>query len=238
MPGGASMSVRRVAMGGVMAAAPAAGGTRPPAASPAGDGPADAVPQRAADHGKTRTRAGWWPAWRSRFGLAELCGTIAAAAGFAAGYLAAGSLLAAAGLATLGEAIGFYGCIGMKTARAACQATAHLAGWRRLAAGTWHAVTEHLASCAAAEALDGFLIRPGCLLGAGWVLRPLPAGVWLGFAVGKAIADVAWYGVEASARRGVTWSVAAAPPATRPGLPGAGNYHESPATAKIISARG
>jgi hypothetical protein len=47
-----------------------------------------------------------------------------------------------------------------------------------------------------------------------------------------------WYGVEASARRGVTWSVAAAPPATRPGLPGAGNYHESPATAKIISARG
>ncbi|MCW2910584.1 MAG: hypothetical protein JWL68_5373, partial [Actinomycetia bacterium] len=207
--GGTSMSVRRVAMCEVTAAAPAAGGTRPAAAWPAGDVPADAVPLRAADHGEARARAGWWQAWRSRFGLAELCGTIAAAAGFAAGYLAAGSLLAAAGLATLCEAIGFYGCVGVKTAIAACQATTHLAGWRRLAAGTWHAVTEHLASCAAAEALDGFLIRPGCLVGAAWLLRPLPAGVWLGFAVGKAIADVAWYGVEASARRGVTWSAAA-----------------------------
>jgi ornithine decarboxylase len=204
------MSVRGVAMGGVTAAA--AGGTPRAAAWPAGDVPGDAVPQWAADHGKARAR--WWQAWRARFGLAEVCGTVAAAAGFAAGYLAAGSLLAAAGLATLCEAIGFYGCVGVKTAMAACQATAHLAGWRRLAAGTWHAVTEHLASCAAAEVLDGFLIRPGCLAGAAWLLRPVPGGVWLGFAVGKAIADVAWYGMEASARRSVTWSAAAALPTT------------------------
>jgi hypothetical protein len=39
--------------------------------------------------------------------------------------------------------------------------------------------------------------------GAAWLLRPLPGGVWLGFAVGKAAADVAWYGLEASARRSV-----------------------------------
>lgn len=32
-------------------------------------------------------------------------------------------------------------------------------------------------------------------------------GVWLGFVAGKAVADVAWYGMEASARRGVAWSV-------------------------------
>ena len=31
----------------------------------------------------------------------------------------------------------------------------------------------------------------------------LPGGVWIGFVVGKAAADVAWYGLEASARRGV-----------------------------------
>jgi hypothetical protein len=54
-------------------------------------------------------RAGWWRAWRDRFGLAEVCGTLAA----------------------------------------------------------------------------------------------VPGGVWLGFAVGKAVADVAWYGLEASARRSV-----------------------------------
>ena len=153
--------------------------------------------------------ATWWQAWRTRFGLAEVCGTACAAAGFAAGYLPAGSLLAAAGLATVCELLGFYGCIGAKTVAAAYWATAHLGGWRRLTTGAWHAVREQLASCAVAEAADSFLIRPGCLAGAAWLLRPLPGGVWLGFAVGKAVADVAWYGMEASARRGVAWSAAA-----------------------------
>ena len=113
----------------------------------------------------------------------------------------AGSLLAAAGLATVCEAIGFYGCIGAKAVTSARRATAHLGGWRRLAAGAWHAIHEQLASCALAETLDGFLVRPGCLAGAAWLLRPLPGGIWLGFVVGKAAADVAWYGMEASARR-------------------------------------
>jgi hypothetical protein len=147
--------------------------------------------------------AGWWRVWRNRFGLAEVCGTLAAAAGFAAGYAPAGSLLAAAALATICEAIGFYVCIGAKTLAAARRATAHLGGWRRLAAGAWHAVHEQLASCAVAESVDGFLIRPGCLVGAAWLLRPLPGGVWLGFVVGKAAADVAWYALEACTRRGV-----------------------------------
>jgi hypothetical protein len=52
--------------------------------------------------------------WRARFGLAEVCGTLAAVTGFAVGYLAAGSLLAAAGLATVCEAIGFYGWVGRR----------------------------------------------------------------------------------------------------------------------------
>ena len=147
--------------------------------------------------------AGWWRAWRDRFGLAEVCGTLAAAAGFAVGYAQAGSLLAAAALATICEAIGFYGCIAVKTGAAARRATVHLGGWRRLAAGAWHAVREQLASCAIAETVDGFLIRPGCMAGAAWLLRALPGGVWIGFAAGKATADAAWYGLEAFARRGV-----------------------------------
>jgi hypothetical protein len=157
-------------------------------------------PGTSAGAGEARP-VGWWQAWRARFWLAELCGTLTALAGFAAGYLQAGSLLAAAGLATACEAIGFYGCIGAKTAAAAHRATAHLGGWRRLAAGAWHAVREQLASCAVAEVADGFLIRPGCMAGAAWLLRPLPGGIWLGFLAGKAVADVAWYGLEASARR-------------------------------------
>jgi ornithine decarboxylase len=204
-----------MSMGQVTAAALTAEGTGPMLTLPAGDVPGDAVCLRTAGRGNARAQsAGWWRAWRARFGLAEMCGTLTAVAGFAAGYLAAGSLLAAAGLATLCEAFGFYGCVGAKTAAAASRATAHLAGWRRLAAGTWHAMTRQLASCAVAEALDGFVIRPGCLAGAAWLARPLPGGVWLGFAVGKAVADLAWYGMEASARRGVARSLAGAQPVT------------------------
>src|SRR5215472_13139272 len=181
------------------------------AAVTAGD--PDALPAADRPVGRPAGRlAGWWRAWRDRFGLAEVCGTLAAVAGFAAGYAQAGSLLAAAVLATVCEAIGFYGCIGVKTVASARRATTHLGGWRRLAAGAWHAIHEQLASCAVAETVDGFLIRPGCLAGAAWLLRPLPGRVWLGFVAGKAAADVAWYGLEASARRGVTWSARAAKP--------------------------
>jgi hypothetical protein len=159
--------------------------------------------------------SGWWQAWWARFGLAEVCGTAGAVAGFAAGYLPARSVLAAAALATVCEVIAFYGCVGTKTALAARRATAHLAGWRRLAAGAWHAVKEQLASCAVAEALDDFLIRPACLAGAALLLRPLPGGVWLGFVAGKAAADAAWYGMEASVRWGVTRSAVGRQPAAR-----------------------
>src|SRR3984957_7124124 len=196
-------------MGQVTAAALTAEGTDPMLTLPAADVPGDAVCLRTAGGGKARAQtAGWWRAWRTRFGLAEMCGTLTAVAGFAAGYLAAGSLLAAAGLATLCEAVGFYGCVGVKTATAARRATAHLAGFRRLAAGAWHAMTGQLASCAVAEVLDGFLVRPGCLTGAAWLARPLPGGVWLGFVVGKTAADVVFYGMEAAARRGVARSLA------------------------------
>jgi len=171
-------------------------------------GPVARLPGADYEQAVSRTR-GWWRAWRARFGLAEACGSVGAAAGFAVGYRAAGSLVTAAGLATIGEFIGFYSCVGTRTVLAACRATTHLAGWGRLAAGAWHAVTQQLASCAAAEALDFFVIRPGCLAGAAWLLRGQPGGVWLGFAVGKAVADLAWYGVEASARRSLAGSIAA-----------------------------
>ena len=207
---GTSMSER-----GVTAAAPVRGAAAMPIV-PDGDQPGDAQSGRqVAGRCEAAVGARWWQGWRARFGLAEVCGTIAAVGGFAAGYLTARSLLAAAVLATICEAVTFYGCVGVKTAAAAWRATAHLDGMRRLAAGAWHAVTAQLASCAAAEALDGFLVRPGCLAGAAWLARPLPGGVWLGFAVGKVAADLAWYGIEASARRGVAWAV----PGTRLATP-------------------
>lgn len=205
-----------------------AGDTMPPAARQQGGTPGS-------ERGRAKRR-NWLLAWRARFGLAEVCGTAGAVAGFAAGYLSGRSLLAAAGLATICEVAGFYGCIGVKTALAARRATAHLAGWPRLAAAAWHAIKEQLASCAVAEVLDDFFIRPGCIAGAAWLfrslpaavwfgfpgriptaawlLRPLPGGVWLGFVVGKVAADVAWYGMEASARWGVVRPLSGRQPAT------------------------
>jgi hypothetical protein len=47
------------------------------------------------------------------------------------------------------------------------------------------------------------------MAGGAWLLRGLPGGVWLGFLAGEAAADVAWYGMEACARRGLIRSVAA-----------------------------
>jgi len=200
---------------------------RPPSTAPTAcalpEVPGGAAVRRSAVSKPSSPSRGWWPRWRARFGIAEACGTIGAIAGFAAGYLAVGSLLSASALSTVCEVVLFYGCVGVKTALAASRATAHLAGWRRLAAGTWNAVTEQLASCAVAEAVDDLFIRPCCLAGAAWLLRPLPGGVWLGFAVGKAAADVAWYGMEASARWSVMKSVTArqvAPtPEINPDLP-------------------
>src|SRR6516225_8018246 len=94
---------------GVTAAALAARGTGHMAVLAAGDVPGGAVSGRgAAGRCMAPARAGWWQAWRARFGLAEVCGTIAAVIGFATGHLTAGSLLAAAGLATICEALGFY----------------------------------------------------------------------------------------------------------------------------------
>ena len=209
------MSSRKIAMTG--AAAPelmTMGSGRAPSSAGAA-GLAAAAPRRSAA-GRDELEvpaAGWWRAWRARFGLAEVCGTIAAVAGFTAGYLPGGSLLTAAGVATICEVIGFYCCIGVQAAVTACRVTAHLAGWRRLAAGAWHAMKEQLTSCVAAEALDVLLIRPGCMAGAAWLLRLLPGGVWFGFMMGKAAADVAWYGMEAWARWGMGRAAAVTPPA-------------------------
>ena len=152
---------------------------------PAGDGAGLAAELPSPDRGRAQAgTGGWWRAWQARFGLAEAFGTVGAVVGFAAGYRATGSLFTAAGLATFGEVIGFYGCVGTRTVLAAYQATADLAGWGRLAWGAWHAVVQQLASCAAAEALDFFLIRPvawsaprgccgGCRAGCGWGSRPV-----------------------------------------------------------------
>src|SRR5436853_323359 len=78
---------------GVAAPGGSAGAEWPGTAAGAA-GPAGAAAGRpGTSAGADRARpARWWQAWRTRFGLAEVCGTAAAMVGFAAGYLQAGSL--------------------------------------------------------------------------------------------------------------------------------------------------
>ena len=149
-----------------------------------------------------------------RFRLAEGCGTLAAIGGFAAGYLAAGSLLAAAWPATLCEVIGFYGCVGVRTAAAG--SPGHRPPGRVPQAGrrTWHAVTQQLASCAAAEALEGLPVRPGCLA---WCCLGRPGRCPAGYGSGSRPArrSPTWPGTawKPSARRGVARPLAVRQPA-------------------------
>src|SRR5205814_3239655 len=69
----------------------------------------------------------------------------------------------------------------------------------------------------------------GRAAGAAWLLRPLPGGVWLGFALGKVAADLAWYGMEASARRGMARAAGRVPGPLRR-RPGAAGRMLAPCT--------
>src|SRR5579859_1858227 len=84
---GASMSVHGTVTGEV---ALMAGGLVTPAGNVAG--PVAGLPGTGYEQAVSGTRR-WWRAWRARFGLAEACGSVGAAAGFAAGYRACPSLV-------------------------------------------------------------------------------------------------------------------------------------------------
>ena len=140
--------------------------------------------------------------WRARFGLAELCGTVAAFAGFGLGLARGWPLAAAAGLATGCEAVAFYAPVAVRAGLAAWRATGHLSGWRRAAGAGWHAASREFASAAAAELADDLLIRPWAMTAGAWIGGHHSAAfLWLGFAAGKFTADAGWYAAEASARR-------------------------------------
>ena len=146
------MSVRGTVTG---TAAVLAGALVTPAGSMAG--PVAGLPGAGDEQALSGTRR-WWRAWRARFGLAEVCGSVGAAAGFAAGYRAAGSLVTAAELATIGEFLGFYGCVGTRTVldfvvvRPGC-----LAGWGRLVLRAARAVQRRRPKIAAVAARIGWL---------------------------------------------------------------------------------
>lgn len=136
-----------------------------------------------------RERTGWRPrfaAWRRRYGLAELIGTLALILVALAIQAATGSVIAAAFAGSFAEAGWFYAALLVREYRHE-QIEARVGGFeprplRELG-------RDLLLEFSAAERLDGLVLRPLCLgLGLIWV------GGWGGLLAGKLAADLLFYG--------------------------------------------
>lgn len=134
-------------------------------------------------------RSGWrqgFAAWRRRYGVAELLGTLALILAALAIQRATGSLVAAALAGSLAEAAWFYAVLLVREYRQE-RKEARVGGFegrplRELG-------RDLLLEFGAAERLDGLVLRPLALgLGLGYV------GGWLGLLAGKVVADLLFYG--------------------------------------------
>jgi len=128
--------------------------------------------------------------WK-RFGWPEICGTLAAVAGFSFSLYLDHSLKFAAGSATLAEALGFNGTIFVRAIHRANRSNRHRHGWRRPVSIGLGAVTAEI-DCVVAEVLDDFVIRPFLIYQAVSWHR---LGLFGGFLVGKILSDIAYYSI-------------------------------------------
>ena len=134
-------------------------------------------------------RTGWHrrsAAWRRRFGLPELAGTIALVLVTLAVHRITGSIVLAALAGSLAEACWFYAVLLVREYRIE-RREAQVGGFERRSLGDLG--RDLLLEFGAAERLDGLVLRPLCL---GLGLRLI--GGWLGVLLGKLAADLLFYG--------------------------------------------
>ncbi|NQX12036.1 hypothetical protein HQQ80_10400 [Microbacteriaceae bacterium VKM Ac-2855] len=132
--------------------------------------------------------------WLLRYLPPEVLGTASALAAAATAFAAAGgagptALLAAAVAATIGENVGYYGVVAVRSFRR--HYSALLAEPRRAIRASARTVRAILLEFGPAELVDSFLVRP-LLFGLGPVLIGAP---WIGWLVGKLAADVVFYAI-------------------------------------------
>ena len=134
-------------------------------------------------------RSGWrqgFAAWRRRYGLAELLGTLALVLAALAIQRVTGSIVAAALAGSLAEAAWFYAVLLVREYRQE-RNEARIGGFE--ARPLRELGRDLLLEFGAAERLDGLVLRPLALgLGLGYI------GGWLGLVVGKIVADLLFYG--------------------------------------------
>jgi hypothetical protein len=133
--------------------------------------------------------------WAGRYLPAEVVGTFAALAAAWSVHALSGSLVSAAVAGTIGEALGYYGCMATRVAFRydACHRH-HRAPKRHWLTGT-RTVRDLLVEFGPAELVDSLVVRPSSMYLATSLLGDFTAGI----VVGKLAADVVFYGIAVAA---------------------------------------
>lgn len=133
--------------------------------------------------------------WFGRYLPAEILGTVTALAAAWTVHAVSGSLISAAIAGTIGESLGFYGCLAVREVRY-YDALHRDHGWlrRQWLTGT-RTLRDLLIEFGPAELVDSFLTRPLFMYLMASLLQNFTAGI----VAGKLAADVIFYGIAISA---------------------------------------
>jgi hypothetical protein len=133
--------------------------------------------------------------WVGRYLPAELLGTLTALTGAWTVHAVSGSLISAAIAGTIGEGLGFYGCIAVREAFRNDTRHRHHGRRRRLWLTGSRTVRDMLIEFGPAELVDSLLVRPLFMFLMAGLLHNFTAGI----VAGKLAADVIFYGIAISA---------------------------------------
>jgi hypothetical protein len=156
------------------------------------------MPAHADPHGRTHVPWGMrckLREWFGRYLPAELLGTLTALAAAWTVHAVSGSLISAAVAGTIGESLGFYGCMVVREALRNDIRHRHLGRVRRLWLTGSRTVRDLLIEFGPAELVDSLLARPLFM----YLMASLLDNFTAGIVAGKLAADVIFYGIAISA---------------------------------------
>jgi hypothetical protein len=133
--------------------------------------------------------------WLGRYLPAEVLGTVAALTAALTVHAASGSLVSAAIAGSIGESVGYYGCMAVREALHHDSRHRHHGRPKRLWLTGTRTVRDLLIEFGPAELVDSFLVRPLFM----YLMPSLLDNVAAGILVGKLAADVIFYGLAISA---------------------------------------
>jgi hypothetical protein len=156
------------------------------------------MPAQADPHGRTDVPWGMGRKlreWVGRYLPAEVLGTVTALATAWTVHAVSGSLISAAVAGTIGESLGYYGCIVVREVRSCDTRHRDLGTLRRRWLTGTRTVRNLLIEFGPAELVDSLLVRPFFMYLMPSLLHDFTAGIL----VGKLAADVIFYGLAIGA---------------------------------------